>query len=475
MQALNQVELPRSVKPDNVTGNAELHGFCDGGEQAYDAAIWLRWPTSDGFVLRFVAATSFVAPIKRKSTPRLELLGALILSRMLTSIKTIIAASDVYMSTDSAVVLHWLSKPSSKFKAFVSIRVQEIQESLSDIPECFKYIDSKLNPADALTKPIHVSKLAKWHLGPQFLVLPPKEWPLGKPPLDKLSLTAQGEEKCPPPPFVLHSEQLIDFASHLLARISSWQKLVRVVTWLKRPLINRENRISILTSRELINAKLCLFWIAQDCLREPEQQRLCKRMNLKALNTQPALLRICGRLSNFSYNDEVTKLIALPSNNKLVVLYSQYMHRKLGHQGYRVVILNLRVEGIYILRGKQLLKQIAARCITCRINRRNLMKQQIGQLPTFRFKVNQPSFTSVSMDFFGPIKLRKTRNVVIDGCVLLITCSTTRVVHLEVTKTQSTNDFILAWRRFISKRGTRPVHVFSDQEKAFIGAENPNR
>ena len=198
-------------------------------------------------------------------------------------------------------------------------------------------------------------------------------------------------------------------------------------------------------------------------------------MNLKALNTQPALLRICGRLSNFSYNDEVTKPIALPSNNKIVVLYADYMHRKLGHQGYRVIILNLRLEGIYILRGEQLLKQIVARCITCRINSRNLMKQQMGRLPTFRFKVNQPPFTSVSMNFFGPIKLRKTRNVVIDGCVLLITCNTTRVVHLEVTETQSINDFILAWRRFVSKRGTHPVHVFGDQGKAFIGAENPIR
>ena len=406
MQALNRVELPRSVKPDNVTGNAELHGFCDGGKQAYGAAIWLRWPTSNGFVLRFVAAKSFVAPIKRKSTPRLELLGALILSRMLTSIKTVIFAFDVYMWTDSAVVLHWLSKPSSKFKAFVSTRVQEIQESLSDIPACFKDLDSKLNPADALTKPIHVFKLAKWHLGPQFLVLPPKEWPLGKPPLDKLSLTVQGEEKCPPP-FVLHSEQMIDFTSHLLARISSWQKLVRVVAWFKRPLINRENRISISTSRELTNAKLCLFWIAQDCLRKPEQQRLRKRMNLKALNTQPALLRICGRSSNFSYNDEVTKPIALPSSNKIVELYADYMHRKLEHQGYRAIILKLRVEGIYILRGKQLLKQIAARRITCRINRRNLMKQQMGQLPTIRFKVNLPPFTSVSMDFLAPLNFEK--------------------------------------------------------------------
>ena len=232
MQALNQVKLPRSVKPDNVTGSAELHRFCDGGEQAYDAAIWLRWPTSDGFVLRLVAAKSFVAPIKRKSTSILEPLGALILSRMLTSIKTIISAFDVYMWTDSAVVLHWLSKPSSKFKAFVSTRVQEIQESLSDIPACFKYIDSNLNPADALTKPIHVSKLAKWRLGLQFFLLPPKEWPIGKPPLDKLSSTAQSEEKCPPP-FVLHLEQLIDFyiafiSMHFaMAKISSGSGTVK--------------------------------------------------------------------------------------------------------------------------------------------------------------------------------------------------------------------------------------------------------
>ena len=69
----------------------------------------------------FVAAKSFVAPIKRKSTPRVKLLGALILSRMLTSIKTIIAASNVYMWTDSAVVLHWLSKPSSMYKKFKKV------------------------------------------------------------------------------------------------------------------------------------------------------------------------------------------------------------------------------------------------------------------------------------------------------------------------------------------------------------------
>ena len=87
------------------------------------------------------------------------------------------------------------------------------------------------------------------------------------------------------------------------------------------------------------------------------------------------------------------------------------MDRKLKHQGCRAIILNQRLEGIYILRGKQLLKRIAAICITCG---RKLIKQQKRQLPMFRFKINHPHFTSVSINFIGSIKLQKTRNVLVD-------------------------------------------------------------
>jgi len=93
------------------------------------------------------------------------------------------------------------------------------------------------------------------------------------------------------------------------------------------------------------------------------------------------------------------------------------------------------------MREKQLLKSIAAKCITCRIRRCEFLQQQMGQLPAFRFKTHCPPFTSVALDIFGPIKIRKTRNVVIEGAILLITCTNTRAVHLELTETQSTDDF----------------------------------
>ena len=54
-------------------------------------------------------------------------------------------------------------------------------------------------------------------------------------------------------------------------------------------------------------------------------------------------------------------------------------------------------------------------------------------------------------------------------------CNTTRVIHLEITETQSTNDFLLAWRRFINKRGVHPSHAYSDRGQTFVGAQKPLR
>ena len=126
------------------------------------------------------------------------------------------------------------------------------------------------------------------------------------------------------------------------------------------------------------------------------------------------------------------------------------MHQFYRHQGYRVVLINLREQGtytVYIIRGKNLLKSIASKCIRCRITRRNLLQQQMRHLPAFRFKTYCAPFSSVALDFFGLLKIKKTRNVVINGSCLVIVCNTTRVIHLEITETQSTNDFLLAWRQ----------------------------
>ena len=63
----------------------QVHGFSDGGECAYGASIFLRGEMSDGTSCVLVITKSFVAPLKKRIIPRLELLGCLALKRMYTT------------------------------------------------------------------------------------------------------------------------------------------------------------------------------------------------------------------------------------------------------------------------------------------------------------------------------------------------------------------------------------------------------
>ena len=86
IQVLNQLlkyEFKKKLKPDNIVGMPEIHGFCDAGEKADGSALFLRWKLDDGsYTCVQLTLKAFVSLLKRKSIPRLELLGCLALSRL---------------------------------------------------------------------------------------------------------------------------------------------------------------------------------------------------------------------------------------------------------------------------------------------------------------------------------------------------------------------------------------------------------
>ena len=63
----------------------ELHAFSDASNKAYAAVIYMRSIYENGQVLvRFVASKTKIAPVKTQTIPRLELLGAVILARLVS-------------------------------------------------------------------------------------------------------------------------------------------------------------------------------------------------------------------------------------------------------------------------------------------------------------------------------------------------------------------------------------------------------
>ncbi|XP_046566481.1 uncharacterized protein LOC124275051 [Haliotis rubra] len=179
MKRLEHVEFVRCLKPCDSVGSSELHVFGDASMGAYGAAAYLLWPTVRGTEVQLVFAKARVAPLHQTTIPRWELMAALVATRLAKTICIEFKEkpSDVTLWTDSRIVLHWIHSDSISFKAFVGVRIAEIQ-SVWDASH-WKYVPTALNPADDLSRGISVEEInGRWVHGPSFLKLPTEQWPI---------------------------------------------------------------------------------------------------------------------------------------------------------------------------------------------------------------------------------------------------------------------------------------------------------
>lgn len=73
----------------------------------------------------------------------------------------------------------------------------------------------------------------------------------------------------------------------------------------------------------------------------------------------------------------------------------------------------------------------------------------------------------MGLDYLGPITIKSEDQQILKKCwIALITCLTTRAVHLEIIRGLSTMEFLNAFRRFISSKGT-PSTIISDNATQF--------
>ena len=99
----------------------QIHGFADASEMAYGAVVYLRVKTESGNVeTSLIMAKTRVAPIKGETIPRLELMGALVLARLIDSVRcafeNILRVDATYCWLDSMIALWWIRGLSKEFK-----------------------------------------------------------------------------------------------------------------------------------------------------------------------------------------------------------------------------------------------------------------------------------------------------------------------------------------------------------------------
>ena len=118
---------------------------------------------------------------------------------------------------------------------------------------------------------------------------------------------------------------------------------------------------------------------------------------------------------------------------------------------------------------RQVTRKIVHECMVCKkIEGKPFRSKPQPPLPDFRVKPSNP-FSYCAIDFAGPLYIRKSeskRSPSMKSYIALITCASTRALHLELTPDLSAEALTRSLRRFISRRSC-PNLIISDNAKTF--------
>ncbi|XP_072380763.1 uncharacterized protein [Diabrotica undecimpunctata] len=416
--------------------------------------------------------------------PRLELMGALLASKLTTKVVDIIkdkllSITSINMWSDSEIVLAWLRSHHSRWNQFVANRVAQFQENSSH--SHWRHVKSKDNPADILSRgmmPSNILNSTLWFHGPQFLQTFDLNLSEYSPKFNSNKLPEERK-------VVLHTRSAqFDFFVMLSERFSSFTKYVRTIAYVLRFGNNAKSGTQKLSGAlevsELQNAEMKIIKLLQNSSFSSEIADLKGNKiisNKSLLQFAPFLdknemLRVGGRLRYSEVTFDQKYPLLLPSKNHVVRLILKKEHLRLHHAGPQNTLSQVRLR-YWPLNGLREIKRIVHECHVCFKFNAKPLAQIMSDLPKERLCSAQV-FAHVGLDFGGPflIKASKLRkSPLIKSYITLFVCMSTRAVHIELVSGLTTEAFLLTLKRFISRRGL-PQTIFSDNATNFLGAKN---
>lgn len=187
------------------------------------------------------------------------------------------------------------------------------------------------------------------------------------------------------------------------------------------------------------------------------------------------ILHVGGRLINASIPREARHPTLLPSTSQLMQLLIKATHLRTLHGGVHLTLAALRQE-YWVLRGRALVKNFIHRCLPCVRWRAATPQPPMGNLPAPRVTPSRP-FLHTGVDYARPIWLRTTKgrgHRAYKSFLVIFVCLSCRAVHLDVASDYTSDAFLAALRRFISRRGLCKV-LYSDRGTNFVGADKQLR
>ncbi|XP_033314642.1 uncharacterized protein LOC117213402 [Bombus bifarius] len=357
--------------------------------------------------------------------------------------------------TDSTIVLHWIRSSSHTLKTFVANRVAEIQTKTNTSD--WRHVPTDDNPADLISRgktPKEFLCPSIWKNDPRWLLQSENYWPVWSP-TPVVDLPEQKKTIC------LRTNISDNTLRH---RYSSWPRLIRIVARCLR-WRHKQHLSAHLTTDELTAAHNRLIKILQSSRFAPEIRILQKnRSEDVGGKLQP--------LNPFLDEDGLLRPkhpIILPKSPVTELIIEQE-HRNNHHTGTQATLYAVRLR-YWPIDGRSQVWRTLRRCVRCCRANPPPVEYLMGDLPEARITESRP-FTNVGIDYCGPfyIKERRDRNRrKIKTYAAIFVCLATKAVHVELVSDLTTDAFLAALRRFISRRGYCAT-ILTDNGTNFVGA-----
>ncbi|XP_064635263.1 uncharacterized protein LOC135492635 [Lineus longissimus] len=469
-----RINIPRRYIPNMPTGDCELHCFADASlSRGYGAAVYLKIGNKTSLVM----TKSRVAPTRPLTIPRMELMAAVLGTRLTSFIKHQLHfnVTKCVLWSDSQIVLSWL-KTTKHLPTFVQNRITEVKAG------CFmnfSYCPTHQNPADLLTRGISATALATsylWWNGPDWLGH--GEWPLAALANDTVLLQHEDDDLEDPPASDNDSKDTPNIMRIMdIKRFRSITHLTRVTAlvlkFTKLMKGDKDSRAPIKV-KDLIQAENIWLQALQSNIYHQEIQaingvrvRAPLVRQLRLFLDDNGILRVGGRLQNAPL-DYVTKFPALlPRVHDFTRLIVQRAHRIVLHSGIQATTTNIR-HSYWIPQIRNVVKSVLRNCVICKKLTGKPFRSPISPpLQSFRVQ-DAPPFEITGIDFTGHLfVITPTQEKKVYVC--LFTCAVTRGIHLEIVNDMSTISFLNAFRRFAARRSL-PAKIISDNATTFLSA-----
>ncbi|EFP10192.1 hypothetical protein CRE_01450 [Caenorhabditis remanei] len=482
--------------------------FSDASKDVYGACAYLVWDPSpleknkENRAILITAKQRLASKGHTITIPRLELVGIVLAARIATYLvkELDVNITTIALYSDSQIALNQI-KSFNKDSTFVENRINEIWKHLEKlktdendtvIREVYlTHVPTNDNTADLITRGIETEELLKetnWFKGPQCI--------RRKEEANTENRIYERVNKNPKMPYNHQRESYITLVSKVKnvdhppdcsiiqdKHRQHWDRSCRIMVYILRFItrirIRDRTHTGIISNYEFSiielqkynpNVKSEELECAEKVLIKEHQTNF----NIKPMENLNQYLNPATKVVEQRYR--VTSMEPKPVIHTRSILATSIIdkiHSENLHCGVNTVLGIIR-EKYAGKKWRSAIKNRLTKCIRCRkVNNHPYPKPKAGNLPERRITKDR-AFQHIGIDYAGPfiVKAPGGRGYTAHkSWIAVITCMTSRLVHLELVYSLTTDEFLLALARFMGRRGI-PDSISTDNATTFQAAAN---